>query len=835
MSRQLASIVVCLGAVVQAVAQPAASGVISGVSQPHPAVLETIAGSGFCRGDTVIDPAGARVAAVAVDGSGRVYVDAGPPVGGTIRVTDSVGTRILRTGIPGGDVPVDPLDPSSAGPSASRLAGDKAGVLVAGPDFVVAVDPNGSSVTPVAGWAATGSAGGPRSSTGDGGPAVTAGFTGIRSIAADEAHNLYIADEVDAEAHSFRVRFMNRSALPVTFYGGTPFERRIAPGDIETIAGGAVPASADGSPAPQALLAGVPPSMAVAGDRLYLGLYDEGSGGATGARVRMVNLGSSSITVHGLAVAPGYIETVAGRGRAGFGGDGGPARSAAFSYLPGIAATSEGSLYLADQLHHRVRKVDADGIITTVAGLGDVGPEDGGFNGNERPADEARLNRPYDVKVGPQGVVYVSDAGNSQLRAVDSSGTIRLVPGHGPSWSCVPAGSSGQSVEFPQNGAPSAVDVDHDGRVFFATSGGVRMLQRPGRVEPVEPPAASNVQATAAARPLDPVALAATPDGLYVLDANGQLRFQNRNPRTVHTHGKAVAPGSWAVVAELERAQAPVPITAVDNQSTTPGGSRARRLYPSIVADAEGSVFLADPAMRRITELDRSGMSTIFAGDGAPQPWASCCTLPAGLAVDGSGNLYVADAQTRQVWLANRGSALLAAHGQQVPPGGVAPVAGSGAGDLGGDEGGKALETALPGLRGLAVDGKGVLYMAVVDDHSARRVDSAGAINTLAGVGRAAFNGDGHHAAATALDTPLDIAIDRCGNVLIADAGNDRLRRVNLEPGCEPFAKGATASARPAGAGLPRKWVLVLGTLGAAGAVTTVMVSLRRRARHADR
>lgn len=829
MSRQLASTVVCLGTVVQAVAPPAFGRVISSAPQPRPAVLETIAGSGFCQGDTVIDRAGARVAAVAVDGSGRVYVEAGPPARGTIRVTDTVGTRLLRTGVPGGEVPVDPLDPPSPGPSASRLAGDKAGVLVADRTSVVAVDHNGSSVTPVAGRAATGGAGGSQPSTGDGGPALAAGFAGIRSIATDEAHNLYISDEVDTEAHSFRVRFMNRSASPVTFYGGTPFELRIDPGHVETIAGGALPVSADGAPALQALLAGVPPSMAVAGDRLYLGLYEEGGGGATGARVRMLNLGATSITVHGVTVPPGYIQTVAGHGRAGFGGDGGPARSAAFSYLPGIAATTDGSLYIADQLHHRVRKIDAGGNITTVAGVGDVGSGDGGFNGNDQPADEARLDSPFDVKIGSQGLVYVSDAGNSQLRAVDSSGMIRLVPGHGPSWSCVPASRDGRPPEFPQSGAPSAVDVDRNGSVFFATVGGVRMLQGPGRVETLDARSAFTHQATAAARPPDPVALSVTRDGLYVLDANGQLSFKSRSPHTVQAHGKAVAPGGWAAVAQLDRTQVPVPITGVDNQSSTPGGSRGRRLYPSIVADAEGSVFLADPARHRVTEFDHSGKSTVFAGDGAPQPRGSCCTLPAGLAVDRSGNLYVADAQTRQVWLANRGSAPLVAHGQEVPAGVVAPVAGSGAGGLGGDEGGRALETALPGLRGLAVDGKGVLYLAVVEDHSVRRLDSAGAITTLAGVGRAAFNGDGQLAAATALDTPLDIAVDRCGNILIADAGNDRLRRVNLAPGCDPFGE-ATAPGRPAGAGWPLKLASLLGALGA---VATVIVSLRRRARHA--
>jgi hypothetical protein len=118
--------------------------------------------------------------------------------------------------------------------------------------------------------------------------------------------------------------------------------------------------------------------------------------------------------------------------RAGYGGDGGAALEARISQPVGqaaepagrLAVDAEGNVYFADSGNHRVRKIDKDGIITTVAGNGTPG-----FAGDGGPATGAQLNNPVDVEVGADGSLYIADTYNSCVRVVDEQGTIRTVAG----------------------------------------------------------------------------------------------------------------------------------------------------------------------------------------------------------------------------------------------------------------------------------------------------------------------------------------------------------------------------------------------------------------------
>lgn len=109
------------------------------------------------------------------------------------------------------------------------------------------------------------------------------------------------------------------------------------------------------------------------------------------------------------------IETVAGTGVAGFGGDGGPARDAALNNPRDLALGPDGRLYVADELNHRVRAIDlAGGTIETVAGTGVEG-----FGGDGGPAREALLNRPAGLEFDPQGRLYIADTYNHRIRRVN--------------------------------------------------------------------------------------------------------------------------------------------------------------------------------------------------------------------------------------------------------------------------------------------------------------------------------------------------------------------------------------------------------------------------------
>ncbi|MCC6559705.1 MAG: hypothetical protein IT372_42860, partial [Polyangiaceae bacterium] len=122
----------------------------------------------------------------------------------------------------------------------------------------------------------------------------------------------------------------------------------------------------------------------------------------------------------------GIISTVAGTGVSGSTGDGGPATQAQLHQPRGLAMGPDGSLYIADQGGNRVRKVSPSGIISTLAGTGALG-----YGGDGGPAAQAQLKAPLGVAVGPDGVVYIADTGNNRIRRVGTDGVISTVAGDG--------------------------------------------------------------------------------------------------------------------------------------------------------------------------------------------------------------------------------------------------------------------------------------------------------------------------------------------------------------------------------------------------------------------
>jgi sugar lactone lactonase YvrE len=114
----------------------------------------------------------------------------------------------------------------------------------------------------------------------------------------------------------------------------------------------------------------------------------------------------------------GIIHTVAGTGKEGYSGDGGPATEAALALPTGIAVDREGNVFIACHHNSRVRKVDRNGTITTVAGTGQMG-----FNHDKGPARKVMLNQPWDLFYDDSGELYIADAFNSRIRAVRLGGS----------------------------------------------------------------------------------------------------------------------------------------------------------------------------------------------------------------------------------------------------------------------------------------------------------------------------------------------------------------------------------------------------------------------------
>jgi sugar lactone lactonase YvrE len=143
--------------------------------------------------------------------------------------------------------------------------------------------------------------------------------------------------------------------------------------------------------------------------------------------------------------ASGLITTVAGNGTPGFSGDGGPATLAELGSPDGIAIDNSGNIYLSIG-GHRIRKIDASGIITTIAGTGTPG-----YNGDNIPATSAQLFDPYVGAVDNAGNLYFSDYNNHRIRKINTTGIITTIAGNGSNTS----GGDGGPATTAQLGGPA--------------------------------------------------------------------------------------------------------------------------------------------------------------------------------------------------------------------------------------------------------------------------------------------------------------------------------------------------------------------------------------------
>jgi len=187
--------------------------------------------------------------------------------------------------------------------------------------------------------------------------------------------------------------------------------------------------------------------------------------------VRVVNTQSTAITVAGIGIQPGNIATVAGvLGSSGNSGDGGAATSAQFGAIYGIAVDGSGNIYIADESYSYVRKISGSGIITTVAGNGTCNY--GGSNGDGGPATSASVGCGYGIAVDASGNLFLSDISGGRIREVNTQGIISTVAGSGSDFDGCGGSTGGTGDGGPANQAtlncPIGVHVDSNGNPYFA-------------------------------------------------------------------------------------------------------------------------------------------------------------------------------------------------------------------------------------------------------------------------------------------------------------------------------------------------------------------------------
>jgi len=167
----------------------------------------------------------------------------------------------------------------------------------------------------------------------------------------------------------------------------------------------------------------------------------------------------------------GIITTVAGNGSAGYSGDGGPATSAEFGSLLGIAVDGTGDILVADYYNNRVREISTNGIVTTVAGTGTPG-----FSGDGASAMGAQLSQPRGVTADGADNLYIADSANNRIRKVSPNGIINSVVGGGTSY-LVGGLATNAHLDFP-----SGVAIDGAGNLYISNAGDVWSISANGIV-----------------------------------------------------------------------------------------------------------------------------------------------------------------------------------------------------------------------------------------------------------------------------------------------------------------------------------------------------------------
>lgn len=441
----------------------------------------------------------------------------------------------------------------------------------------------------------------------------------------------------------------------------------------------------------------------------------------------------------------GIVHAVAGqRNSFSYSGDGGPATEAELNRPRGVTVGADGRVYIADTRNYRVRRINLDGTIETIAGTGESG-----YSGDGGPATEAQLSAVEGVAVAPDGGVYIADVTNNRVRRIAADGTIDTYAGNG---NYGYDGDGGPATDA-RLASPQDVELAPDGTLYVSSYLQVRSISPEGIITTIANTGRKNESSGDGGPAVDaalmgPAGLELEGNMLYVVDTQAhRLRRINLDDGTI----SAVA-GS--------------PHYAGDG-----GPAKEAQLFRPIgvTADNAGNVYIADTANRVVRKVTPGGVISTLIGTGdfgSPGEGPAAeqrLSNPRGVAVGPDGRVYISDSSSRSVYRIEFDET-------------VSTVAGGG--DDSESDGIAGTDAELVYPDGIFVNAAGDLFIAELIGQRVRKVSSAGIITTVAGTGERGFSGDGGPAVEAQLSSPSDVFGDSAGNLYVADSFNGRLRRV---------------------------------------------------------
>ena len=492
--------------------------------------------------------------------------------------------------------------------------------------------------------------------------------------------------------------------------------------------------------------------------------------------------------------ANGTLSTAAGNGQTGFTGDHEHlAPAAALEDIEEIAVDAVGNLYIGAS--GRLCKVTGDGSIRVIAGTGDHN-----YSGDGKPAVSATFDTPVAIAVNASGtVVYFSDETHNVVRKIGADGIITAVAGTGsPGYS-----NDGQPGNTAQLNGPEGLALDGNGNLYIADrfNNRIRKVRSDGTITTFAGTGVSGTSGDGVVPTLgnlfEPEDVAVDPNGtVYIADVSNHLvkavdqatgLMYNLSRKMVSVAYLAYNPAAAGGLAATDFLQHAIFRVSVQDgsvsalagaiHSTAIGdngpASGAVFLDPwGVAVNGTGNVYVADFSDQRVRRIGTNLTITTAAGTGVfgssadgVQATAAQIAQPRGIAVDASGNVYFTNAC---------GVSAIRSDGT------IATGAGnpSYCGYAGNNVLSPTAQLYFP--LGLAVDSTNkFLYISDTDNNRIRKVDlSSSIITTLAGNGQQGYAGDGTDALSASMDTPIGIAADSKGNVYFADQNNNRVRKI---------------------------------------------------------